>query len=1602
MIFGTKDNKFVILGKTLDALREKLINFNDVTMQGGSLKNNKKQLIPENRLIGILSPEMASDIVSNLNTIKEGTNASYESFDEYFNILKTKGQGYVADYVKANQNQIYITKDVIKASENARKVQLDFNESIKQNTLSAKAGQVALKGLALAGNMLLSWGIGVAISLIASGISNLIHAQENAIKAGETALGTIKETRENLKSTKKTIDEVRTDYQALSQGVDELGRNVSLTGEQYDKYNSIVDKIAEKFPEMVQGYTAEGHAILKNKGNVEELTKAYEKQKKAAQDAVLVNSEVAFKGYNAKVNGTSIKHGSIHNRDVLNDYLKFDDMSSLYKKYGGEEEVRGALGSAARQLGSSWWQNPTSYLNEHKAQLKAYISQLNSEIESATAQIKPLAQAYLEQSVKFQGLPPSAQDAIQQAVNSFGYEFYSQFENAAQMNSWIDTYLVDTFKNNPELNQSFTVAMDMKTKFENNEVSYEDYITKLQAFKDILKALGFDENSDVIKNFDILLGIKSKDGSGYDADIKAAQKKIGKKYSGNIGSLTKEQLDALNSEDFEVDAKAIKSWDDIINKIDEYISKLDEVPKAPNIISTSDLSTAQDSISKLTSAFSEMNDNGVISMKTVADLQEAFKDVSGVEGYIKTLKTAKADSDEYKNALNGLMSGYLDTMFAGKELNDETEIEITNMLRAAGVTNASEIAHAGLAKAKINAKLKTFDFANATEEEIQTLFNEIKALGMSESAVNSLANCYSAAQTTMSNILALNAQSRLNILANELKGVKSVADAYNLIAGKTGSTTRTPAEMDRVRANYEMMDTPEARQITGVFKYASELEKIDGIISNFNNIQNSIGANFNYNPKSNSGGRGGNSGSEDKSNYESAIEAVISRIKKDSEVVNAAIEEIDNQLELIDKEDDPDKYRQLVERKLENQKKLDALYVAAQDKLHNEAEYLRNNGSYNASEWFDEFGNATEKYYEIYNSAASGTEQSRIKDLFDSIKKYKDAWSELQDSRQSAAKSILDSEKEIVECLEKELEITKTIADAHNDSYGNQKTNIEREISNIEHLIDLSTDSAEKTNLEGQLVGIYDKAIETAKLNMSKVHSDAEYWRGQLTETLLGNGLSFNISDWFSESGDILSQFEADMNTITDDIVKAEVQSYVDIISGKKSKYMEFYEWQQSMEKSIADTRKSYLNDLKDAVDELFDLRRSKLDSEQSLLEKYYNLTNSIAEEQHTLNKELLEADTTGARMNENERKLLFSKEEHSALSSKLNKILGEANALQKQYSYDLRHATKNTIEEITNNYERQYDLKMKEYEIVRAELELSRAEQKLENVKNEKSVRTWNGSKWVYEAVLQDVIDAQNDVEDKRYDLAQAKIQDTQQKALNKIAASNDALGTEQNKFADSLARLSGEVTDSRLKLTNALQNIADTDLSLFSEILSSVGNTLKNTFGVNVSAIKSKSQSGSGGKASFVLNAKAGTWTDTRTGKTTTASGVPSVSGWQVKPKKYAMGAKSTASGLALFDENGDGSEVIMTKYGKLRQFSQGETVFTKDATDRLYQIATNPYNPIAQMTNKIPDMSQYVRNDNRTQDNRSYSINGITIEDNHGKELLREVANYVWRKN
>lgn len=152
-------------------------------MQGGTFGSSKMQLIPENKMFKELSPETASEIVETLNSIKNGTNSAYDSIDQYLTYLSNNGKPYIKDYVKANQNQVYITEDVIQASKDARAAQIAQNEAVKEGTLSFKAGQVALKGLALAGNMLLMWGVSEVISLVATAIYNYIHRVDNAKEA---------------------------------------------------------------------------------------------------------------------------------------------------------------------------------------------------------------------------------------------------------------------------------------------------------------------------------------------------------------------------------------------------------------------------------------------------------------------------------------------------------------------------------------------------------------------------------------------------------------------------------------------------------------------------------------------------------------------------------------------------------------------------------------------------------------------------------------------------------------------------------------------------------------------------------------------------------------------------------------------------------------------------------------------------------------------------------------------------------------------------------------------------------------------------------------------------------------------------------------------------------------------------------------------------------------------------------------------------------------------------------------------------------------------------------------------------------------------------
>lgn len=151
-----------------------------------------------------------------------------------------------------------------------------FKESIGNLSLGAKAGQVALKGLALAGNALaMAFASWVATEII-SWLNDLAHAEENARKRSE-------ELTSSYETEKKNIDDSIAKYKELSEKLNDSSLSTSEVKSIKEQLLSVQDQLNEK-------YGAEATQIdLVNGKHDEQIEKLDKLSKKKAGDYVVEN-----------------------------------------------------------------------------------------------------------------------------------------------------------------------------------------------------------------------------------------------------------------------------------------------------------------------------------------------------------------------------------------------------------------------------------------------------------------------------------------------------------------------------------------------------------------------------------------------------------------------------------------------------------------------------------------------------------------------------------------------------------------------------------------------------------------------------------------------------------------------------------------------------------------------------------------------------------------------------------------------------------------------------------------------------------------------------------------------------------------------------------------------------------------------------------------------------------------------------------------------------------------------------------------------------------------------------------------------------------------
>ena len=171
---------------------------------------------------------------------------------------------------------------------------------LAQNGLTAS--MVASKVAALALNVAVSMGVSIAISALIKLVDNLVHANEKAIEKAEELRDKYNDFKETNASNVKTLNDLKDEFEELSDGVSQYGDNISLTTEQYARYQEIVRQIVGMSPSLAEGYDTENGYIADKNGLLERAIELQEIEyrNKLRKITNLDNLKTSMSGYIAE------------------------------------------------------------------------------------------------------------------------------------------------------------------------------------------------------------------------------------------------------------------------------------------------------------------------------------------------------------------------------------------------------------------------------------------------------------------------------------------------------------------------------------------------------------------------------------------------------------------------------------------------------------------------------------------------------------------------------------------------------------------------------------------------------------------------------------------------------------------------------------------------------------------------------------------------------------------------------------------------------------------------------------------------------------------------------------------------------------------------------------------------------------------------------------------------------------------------------------------------------------------------------------------------------------------------------------------------------
>ena len=295
--------------------------------------------------IPVLDDTSAQKELLHLQNLQNEINQTSKTWDDYSDSYQN-GRGYLLSYAKEHDVLKASVDNIKTANIKARESTISYNTALQQQTLGAKASTLALKGLALVGNVVASVIISMIVSKAISFFYDLATAAKQAKESAESFASEFSSMQTTQNQNASTIANLSEEYESLSSHVDSLGRVTGLTTEETQRYHDICNQVAGIMPNLVQGYDDQGNAILSVKGKLSDLNKEYELYRK--NEANTTYNQTDDKGKNV-VDSVFKNYKNANNKLESMPAYEFDPFAKLDQSGVGKlVEMAVKLGKAKR------------------------------------------------------------------------------------------------------------------------------------------------------------------------------------------------------------------------------------------------------------------------------------------------------------------------------------------------------------------------------------------------------------------------------------------------------------------------------------------------------------------------------------------------------------------------------------------------------------------------------------------------------------------------------------------------------------------------------------------------------------------------------------------------------------------------------------------------------------------------------------------------------------------------------------------------------------------------------------------------------------------------------------------------------------------------------------------------------------------------------------------------------------------------------------------------------------------------------------------------------------------------------------------------------